>query len=67
MQAIEKPETIRLKMDKLMKQYPPTPEKYTDENGDEQTRITAGYFDLDGVSRHDNPPTITVNDLEWGM
>ncbi len=65
MQSISKPETIRLKMDKLMKQYPPTSETYEDENGETQTRITAGYFDLDGVSRHDNPPVITVDDLVW--
>ena len=56
--------TVRLKLDKLREKYPPTTEKYLDEEGNEQVRVVAGYFDEDG---NNTTPfiEITMGDVEY--
>jgi len=56
--------TVTLKLDKLMKQYPSTTEKYKDEEGVEQERVVHGYFHEEGASKLPYP-VITMEDVTW--
>ncbi|MCP4255951.1 MAG: hypothetical protein GY774_00320 [Planctomycetes bacterium] len=64
-ELIEKQALLKLKLDKLMKQYPPTPRKVVHEGGTTETVMDAGYFDEEGVSSHSDPVEITVGDITW--
>ncbi len=64
-ELIEKQALLKLKLDKLMKQYPPTPREVIHEDGTVETVIDAGYFDEDGVSSHSYPVEVTIDDITW--
>lgn len=55
-------DTICLDLATLCEKFPPTTETYVDEDGSEQPRIIAGYFDIDGRSSEKECPVITFDD-----
>ena len=58
--------TVRLDLNKLMKQYPNTTEDYLDEDGNAQTRTVYGYFHEKGRSVVEGCPVITMSDVLRG-
>ena len=56
--------TVRLKLDSLMEQYPRTEVTYADEDGNEHTRTIEGYFNIAGRSAKPYP-VITMGDVTY--
>ena len=54
--------TVQLKLDSLMEQYPSTEETYTDEEGEEHTSTIEGFFNIAGISAKPYP-IITMGDV----